>query len=111
MGTRATISIHTPASRFKPNYTLLNVDPHNSAICVRSYQCTGIVYGLIVCSSYQSIGHLVERVEDHARKLPVNMDRASLIHRQSEQKLEVIEKILKKEKLSVCVFSSYQIIF
>jgi hypothetical protein len=45
----------------------------------------------------------VARVEEHARRSHINLDRATLSLVQLEQKLEGTEKHLKKEKLLVCV--------
>jgi len=100
--------IRAPGSRFKPNYTLLSIDPHESTIHVRSLQCSGISPSTATpCFSCQNAGYLVERVEDHARKSPINLDRASMSHRQLELRLEGVEKSLRKEKLLVCVLSLF----
>lgn len=97
-------SIHAPGFCFVPNYILITVDPHNSTILVCSLQCGGISYrDSNPCSSCQSIGDLAQRSEDHARKSPANVDHASLSHDQLNQRLEGIEKTLKKERLSVWV--------
>jgi len=98
------LTIHAPGSHFKPDYTFLAINPDDSAIHVCSLQCMGISHrGPTTCSSCQEIGHLVERVEAHACKLPINIDCASMSHHQLQQKLKGIERILKKEKLWVSV--------
>lgn len=50
----------------------------------------------------------MERVETHARKSPVKMDRAIMSHRQLEQKLDSVMKSRHKEKLLVCVSSLFE---
>ncbi|KAF8147897.1 hypothetical protein BJ912DRAFT_1126264 [Pholiota molesta] len=94
-------AIHDPRCRFKPNYTLIMISPHDtSAILVRSLQCTGTSHSESeACLSCQNIGDLVSRVDRYARKPPINLDRTSLSHRQLEQKLRVVERSLKREQL------------
>jgi hypothetical protein len=96
-------AIHGSESRFQPHYQFVSVDHHNSAVCVRSFQCTGMSHiSSTACSSCLSIGHLVARVEEHACRSAINLDRATLSLFQLEQKLEAAEKRLKKERLLVC---------
>jgi hypothetical protein len=95
-------AIHAPGSRFKPPYTLVSVDPHDLSIRVRSSHCIGIPDGdSIGCASCRDMGNLVERVEAHARKPTIQMDRTSLSFRQLEEKLDIMKKKLKKETLAV----------
>jgi hypothetical protein len=49
----------------------------------------------------------VDKVEEHARKSPIHLDRATLSLPQLDQKLEGTEKQMKREKLSVRVLLLY----
>jgi hypothetical protein len=54
------------------------------------------------CLSCQNASLHVQTVQDHARKLPTRINRSAMSHEQLKQKLERVEKSLRKETLQVC---------
>jgi hypothetical protein len=97
--------IHDPVSRFKPRFSLLFVNHHESSIRVRSHRCTGKRLNTYIgpCNACQSAGEDIEIVKSHAQKSSARLDHTVMSNKHFREKLEAIERSLKNEKLKVCI--------
>ena len=97
--------IHDSSSHAKPGYSLLSVNPQQSTIHVRSLSCGETSKTKASpCFSCQRAGDQVAVVRDRALQEPEALPYGFLSHRQILQRIDVIKKGFKQERLKVCIF-------
>jgi hypothetical protein len=97
--------MHDSASRVKPGYTLVSVDPIDSVIYIRSEKCSGRAAENLpsLCLSCQSIGPLADAIKQHASEAPDHLVFVSLSHAQAQKRLDATERLVKKQRFDVWI--------